>query len=192
MPFHHYQLPLYYQDPFTAVPQHQPATVGRAHYNAGPNTNTCVTSDCAMIFPTRAQLEKHAKDDNHLPFPCGCGDSFKRYDALNRHLASAPQGIPQGQREEARLCRPNGHALVRAGWTLSDWSGKGWKMEPATLLAAGTGLGHFGDDWRGFACSTIFSSYFHYSSRSFPSRSLFPTQAACFTAATSPNVSRAF
>jgi hypothetical protein len=41
---------------------------------------------CDSQFSTRALLECHAKESQHLPYRCRCGTTFSRLDVLHRHI----------------------------------------------------------------------------------------------------------
>ncbi|KAI1210755.1 uncharacterized protein F4807DRAFT_57968 [Annulohypoxylon truncatum] len=57
----------------------------------GPTPFSCLV--CLASFPSRSQLEVHAKQSAHDAFACSCGQSFQRLDALVRHQRSFRQDI---------------------------------------------------------------------------------------------------
>lgn len=50
--------------------------------------NICAASDCAFVSSKKSELEQHALEAGHLPFPCTCGAQFARAFCLTRHINS--------------------------------------------------------------------------------------------------------
>ncbi|PQE15913.1 AMP-binding enzyme protein [Rutstroemia sp. NJR-2017a BVV2] len=52
-------------------------------------------TECKDTFHSKADLLRHAKEQQHKPYACDCGTLFSRVDVLNRHLKSFARDIPQ-------------------------------------------------------------------------------------------------
>jgi uncharacterized Zn-finger protein len=50
--------------------------------------------ECKQSLPTKADLLRHGKAQQHRPYGCECGIFFSRLDVLNRHLKSFGTDIP--------------------------------------------------------------------------------------------------
>ncbi|PQE18783.1 amp-binding enzyme protein [Rutstroemia sp. NJR-2017a WRK4] len=59
-------------------------------------------TECKETFYSKADLLRHAKEQQHKPYACDCGTLFSRVDVLNRHLKSFATDIPQ---HPCKLCK---------------------------------------------------------------------------------------
>ncbi|KAF2965064.1 hypothetical protein GQX73_g8524 [Xylaria multiplex] len=50
--------------------------------------DVCVCIICHTRCPNNAALRKHGEKEDHRSYGCVCGETFKRPDALGRHIAS--------------------------------------------------------------------------------------------------------
>ncbi|KAF8851831.1 hypothetical protein BDZ45DRAFT_132228 [Acephala macrosclerotiorum] len=72
------------QDP-TTEEFDEPRTIQVQHAQSQQEApNTC--QECKTQFRNKARLDSHARQTQHATYACSCGETFSRFDVLNRHL----------------------------------------------------------------------------------------------------------
>lgn len=109
----------FYQEQFGQTDSVVPASP--AHGKVDFLHNIC--ADCPFVSKNKQDLEQHASDAGHSPFPCTCGAQFARLYCLTRHINSKiGPGFPCGLCDDKSFPR-----LDKLGEHLRRWHRLGHK-----------------------------------------------------------------